>query len=99
MTQIVPNSSPTYQIQTFKTYIWDILNTLNLVGEEMIKYMDFKSKSNMDHTHNAQTWKFIAISFMHASIDFKFINYNTILVLDYHSTLNSQNYNIKPMNS
>ena len=35
----------------------------------------------MDYTLYAQTWKFIAISYMYASIDFKFINYNSILVL------------------
>ena len=49
------------------TCMWNIHYILNLIGEEVIKYMDLNKKFNMDHTHCAQNLE-IHSNFLHACI-------------------------------
>ena len=75
------------------TCMWNIHNILNLIDEEVIKYMDLSQKFNMENTHCAQIWNFIVISYIHASIDFIFNKYKSIHDLTHHLIFNSQTHN------
>lgn len=101
-TQIIPNLFPILQIHATKIYtslncvcMWNITSILNLSDAKDGQKHESWSKFNMDHMFHAQIHKFMAIFYMYVCNDFKF---NLILVLDYHLTLNSQNYKLKLMN-